>query len=206
MNVDVDTILDDLLAPLHASAPAELVFWSTDELLALLDESIKRFAKEGAFVAPNTITLSAGTAVYDTPPRHLSTLHVSHANKPLKPSSTQELELRDPHFAVTPGIPKYWYADKGGMNRVGLYPVPDATAVALAGSIQVIHHAYPLAPDGLVTAAITVPRVVADMFEAEVIAEAYAKEGDSQCPEIAASEREIVRLYNSAMGVLWGGR
>jgi len=192
---------------LHGHVAADLVFWSQEELLRWLDDRVKHLAKKGAFVVRNTVTIVNGTATYDLPARTLSVIHVAHASKPIKASSTTELESRTPAFATATGdAPERWYTDRIGAGKIGFQPVPNAVAVAAASTAEVITHEYPAPADGVETVSIPVPLVVLDMFAVEVIAEAYRREGDSQCPEIAQHLDKLAGLYQSAVEQLWGSR
>jgi hypothetical protein len=199
--------ISQVVPVLHAHVPGDLVFWTQDELLRWLDDRVKNLAKKGAFVVRNTITLVDATATYDLPDRTLSVIHVAHASKPVKASSTTELEASTPTFATTTGDAlERWYADRIGAGKIGLQPVPNAVAVAAAATAEVITHEYPATVDGVETITIPVPLVVLDMFAVEVIAEAYRREGDSQMPEAAQQLDKLAGLYQSAVEQLWGSR
>jgi hypothetical protein len=204
MSYPLTTLISNVLPLLHATVPAELVYWSEQEIYNWTDEELKLLAKEGPFVVRDTVAIVAGTAIYSAPTGHLSTIHVAHNNAPLRPSSTQELELKDPAYATFAGTPLYWYV--GTYNQIALYPVPNAAAIALASTVEVIYHQYPPAPDDLITITLPVPAVIGEMIEMMVVAQAYAKESDSQVPEIAAHLVEVGKLAMAAVQGLWGSR
>ena len=206
MSVELTEVLAELLPVLHARVEADLSFWTKEELYAWLDEELKKLARKGVFIVKNSITIVAGTATYSTPTRHVSTLHVAFNNKALRDATTDVLEAGDPSYQTTPGTPTHWYPDRIGFNKIGLWPVPNAAAILLASTVEVIYHEYPAAPDGFGTVSIPVPSPVADAMEVGVLIEAYAKVSDSMCPEISGHLRELMKLENEVMESLWGTR
>jgi len=201
---DFSDFISQTVPVLHGHVAADLVFWSQDELLRWLDDRVKHLATKGAFVVRNTVALVNGTASYDQPDRTLSVIHVAHNHKPLKASSSNELEALTPTFDTTTGDAlERWYADN---TSISFQPVPNAVAVAAASTAEVITHEYPATVDGVEAVDIPVPLVVLDMFAVEVIAEAYRREGDSQLPEAAQQLDKLAGLYQSAVEQLWGSR
>ncbi len=210
MSLNITTLIQNLWPFLHASNAADAVFWPDSELTRYFAESLKRLAQRiGIFVARDTtsITFVAGTAIYDAPARHLSTLHVASEGRPLTASSTKELEARDSLFqtrqvAATKHI-RDWYSDKIVTNKIGFTPVPSA---ALAGlHPEVIFHQFPCNLDSAHTdVAIDAPVVCGDYLEFCVIAEAYGKEGDLQMPEVAQSAKAFADLFEATFKHYWG--
>lgn len=211
MSPIVTTLIARIWPVLHAADAADSVFWSDEEITGYFKEALKRLAQRfGMFVARDTtsITFVQGTAVYNQPARHLSTLHVAVEGRPLVASSTSEMESRDSQYetrqvAVGKRI-RDWYEDKlSGLNKLGFRPVPNAAIAGL--SPEVIFHQFPCSLDAAHTeVAIDAPAVVGDFLWARVIAEAYGKEGDMQMPEVAQSARAFADLYEGLFSHYWG--
>lgn len=206
MSLNVNTLISNLLAPLHSDSLANLVFWSDAELTRFFDEALKSHARRhGVFVKrdASSITLVQGTAVYSAPTRHIDTLHVTLSGVGLIASSTSELELLDDAFKTTQGTPAYWYSDREGQNKIGFYPVPNLAAVGL--NPEIIYHEYVAELDEAhVNTAVPVPAAVGDYLEAMVLKAAYSKESDCAIPETAQNLDELLKLYDSVITSLYG--
>jgi hypothetical protein len=206
MSIDVTSLISHCWHPLHATGQSDAVYFTDAELTRYFAEHLKRLAQRfGVFVVRDTqsITLVQSTAVYNTPPRHISTLFVSLNNSPLIASSTKELELQNPNFQTTQGTPKRWYQDKVGANRIGFQPVPDAGSDS--DQPEVILHQYPCNLDvGHTDVDIEAPNFVGDYLETQILGECYSKESDQAMPEVAKSCRELAGLYESVIENYWG--
>jgi hypothetical protein len=206
VSLNVNTLISNLLGPLHSDTTGHLVFWSDGELTRFFDEAAKRHAKlAGVFVVRDTtsITLVQGTAVYDTPARHVATLHVALDGVPLIASSSSELELLDDAYKTTQGTPAYWYEDKEGANKIGFYPVPDATAAGKHPEL-IIHQLQADLDETHSNATISAPAVTGDYLEAVVLGEAYGKESDARMPETSAGMKQLAKLYEQLYADLYG--
>lgn len=201
----ITTITNNLLPRLHASSTSNLVFWSATELTAFGDESIKYLGRiAGVNVARGTISLSNGTAQYDLPSRHVSTIRVTHNGVPLRPSSTEELEYLDSSYRSTSGTPTYFYQDKQGFGKISFYPAPNTAAAAQ--TLAITYHEWPAELDsGGSNTTIPGPTVIAgDWVQTRIHAEAVGKESDGAIPEVAAHLREKLQMLESIIVDLWG--
>lgn len=206
MALNVNTLIGNLLSPLHSDTLANLVFWMDAELTRFFDEALKSHARRhGVFVKRDTssITLVQGTAVYSAPARMVDAMHVSLDGVDLIASSTSELELLDDAFKTTQGTPAYYHTDREGQSKIGFYPVPNAAAATK--NPEVIYHGYEVELDEAhIVTAINVPAPIGDYLEACVLKAAYGKEGDCAIPETAQNLGELVKLYDSVILSLWG--
>lgn len=207
LNISVNDLITNILPMLHASSTANLSFTTDAELTRLFDQAVKAHARRhGVFVVRDTasVTLVQGTAVYSGPARLIAIRHVALAGVPLVASSSSELEMLDDAYKTTQGTPVYWYADKEGQNKIGVYPVPDAAAAGL--KLDLIIDQYPADLDtGHSNTAIPTPAPIGDFAEAAVVAEVYGKESDGQMPETAAALRGLAALYDQVLSELYGG-
>jgi len=199
-------MITNMLPLLHSDSTSNLVWWTNAELVAWLDEAVKRLARMSTFfvVRDTSIATVSGTQQYTLPTRHLATIHVSYQaastnHIPLRPTSTHELVALDQHFPNTAltGTPSRWFQDKIGETKIGLYPTPNAIK-----TLSVIHAEYHAdISDG---SNIDVPLPVADLLEADVLRAAYEKESDAACPEVASQLKELVRLYDDLIVEYFG--
>lgn len=199
MSTTVTTIISDLLPMLHTDSMANAIWWTDAEITRWVADFLKRHAEQdGVFVLRHVTSLVAGQAVYDAPPRHLDTMHVSVFGKPLVSSSTTELEALDDTFRTTPettgNLASRWYPDRIGANKIGIYPVP-AAALSDGADLEIIYHGFPCNLDEAHTdTAIDVPAGISDALLLSVLGEAYATESDATMPEVAANLRQVVSM------------
>ncbi|MGA9769179.1 MAG: hypothetical protein WBV94_09070 [Blastocatellia bacterium] len=206
MSVSVNTLIGNLLGPLHSDSTANLCFWTDAELTRFFDEAVKSHArKAGVFIVRDitSITLVQGTAVYDAPARHISTLYIALDGVPLIASSSSELELLDDSYKSTQGVPLYWYADKEGVNKIGFYPVPNATAAGKHPEL-IINQFPPELDEAHSNTTIPVPACTGDYLEAVVLGESYSKESDARLPETSAAMKQLARLFEQIFESLYG--
>lgn len=206
MSVSVNTLISNLLGPLHSDSTANLCFWTDAELTRFFDETLKKHARmHGVFVVRDTssITLVQGTAVYSAPARHLDTLHVALDGAPLIASSSSELEVLDDAYKTTQGTPQYWYSDKEGQNKIGFYPVPNLAAAGKHPEI-IFHQYQPELDEAHINTTIAVPAPMGDYLEAVVLGECYGKESDARLPETSAAMKQLAKLYERIIEGLYG--
>ncbi len=210
MSLNVQTLISNCWPFLHATSASDAVFFTDAELTRSFADHLKRLAQNfGVFIVRDavTVSLTQGQAVYDAPPRHLSTLHVAVGGKPLVAGSTAELELLSETYRTTEVVTgktiRRFYEDKSGFNQIGFQPVPNA---ALAGEIaEVIFHRYPCNLDEQHTdVAIDAPKVVGDYLEAKVIGDEYSHESDLQMPEVAQVCKQLAALYEATWSQYFG--
>lgn len=188
-----------MLPVLHASSTADLAFWTNSELVAFLDEGLKRLAQvSNVFVRRDTtISTVLGTRIYALPVRTLNIIHVAYNNVPLRASSTHELAGKDDYYLQTQTTPTHWYSDRETLNNIALYPVPDAV-----GSVAII--ASEVLADLSDGDNMAVPVVFADYLEVRTLSEAYGREGDAQMPEVSGHLLELGKLYEQLAAEYWG--
>src|SRR6185503_4255359 len=144
----ISDLTTNILPALHASSVSNLVWWSQNQITRWFSDGFKRLAQNyGLFIVRDIISiiLIQADALYDTPPRHLSTIHVSVNSRPLIADSTHALELRDVNYQTTQAPVdehvKRWYSDKVGDNIIGFQPVPGVEDDGQPA--EVIFHQYP---------------------------------------------------------------
>ena len=209
--LNVTTLIANCWPALHAASAADVVFTDDPIITRAIADCLKRLAQQfGVFVVRDVGTvLVQGTAVYNAPVRHVSTLHIAilETGRPLIPSSTKEQELRNGTFATTQATAtapiRYWYSDKIGINKIGLSPVPGLLDVG--NHLEVIFHQYPCNLDPAhLDPNIRAPKWVGDYCEAVALSEQYSKESDFQIPESAQGYKQLAMLYEQLIPVSWG--
>lgn len=201
----LSVLQSDLYIQLHSTSQNDAIFVNDSEIKKVLADRLTDLAMQhGLYIVRDVafITLVAGQAVYDLPPRHLSTLHVALNGSPLIASSTAELEGRDATFETTPATAlkpiARWSQDKEGFNLLRLHPVP---AAADAGSkLEVIYAQYPCEIDE----GIEGPRFLCDLLELLALGDLYSRESDFAEPEAAKAANALAGLYVEIMDSLYG--
>jgi len=199
---DSTTVIDQLLPTLHADTRAHLYFWTEADLIAYMDESLKKLASTAAIFIERdaTTTTVPATATYPLPTRQLSTLHISLGTSALRPGTAAELEARDPQWQTTPGTPDHWYQDTIGIESVGLAPVP-TTAAAL----PMICSVTPLDLDvAKANTLVQAPAPLKGYLTFSVIGTCYRKEGESEQPDLAQHCKARIDLYDKLLQHLYG--
>jgi hypothetical protein len=198
--LDVGRVIEDLIPSLGGSAYADLVFWDEQELYQFADEVAQRLARNtGLFVVRDaSTTVEAGTAVYNLPARHLSTIHASLGGAALRESSVEELEALDSVWRATARAPERITRGELGLTQLRLYPKPVA-----GGTLALIFHRYPatITPENRWLSA---PLVLADYFTFGILAEARRKESEAAMPEVAAHLDERLALMEEVIRSYWG--
>lgn len=194
-----DLLDDQIFTALGASAAADLVFWTAQDLYDWLNEALKQLARRcGLFVERDTsISLVASTASYTLPARHLSTLHVAVDGSGLRPATVAEVEALDADWLNTEDTPARYLQDVAGLASIRIYPTPDDT-----GTLQLVMHRYPADLAGGGT--LPLPDMLSDLLVDIVIGEARGVEGDGAMPEVAEVCREEAKLYEAVCARYWG--
>jgi hypothetical protein len=197
-------IVGYLLPALHAASTSaeDLAPWTECELIQWLDEAIKKLARTAAVFAGRDIdgATVAEQQVYSLPTRHVSTLHVSYDQRPLRPANTAEIAARDSRWQTRIEAPARWFADSLGMGQYGLAPIPE-----IAKALWVIYHGWPRTIDCAgAHATVPLPWALEPYLELEVIAQAYGREGDGHAPDIAQAARQMAGLYEALAVEYWG--
>jgi hypothetical protein len=199
--INTVNVIAQLLPMLHSDSVADLVFWSQSDLIDWMDEGLKRLARVAGWNVERdaSITTANGTAAYALPARQEATLYVSLGNTPLRPASMIELEARNSAFQSTPGTPDHWYEDGQGAN-VAVSPVP-TTAVAL----PLIISAWPVALDAAqVNTLVQAPAAFAGYLTFYTLQQAYAREGESEMPDVAEHCASRCQMYESLFSHYFG--
>ena len=199
--LDSQAVITGLLPSLHADSRANLSFWTESDLINWMDEGCKRIGREcGVFVERDTsITTLSGVAAYPLPTRQNATLHVSFGTAPLRPASMISLEMRDPAFMSTPGVPDHWYEDGQGWN-VGLCPVPTASL-----PLPIVMTCWPPALDTQkLNTLVQAPAPLAGYLSMYSLAKAYGKEGESEMPDVAQHCAARCRMYEQVFAKYYG--
>lgn len=204
MTTALSVLQSDLYIQLHSTSQNDAIFVSDDEIEKVIADRLTDLAMQhGLYIVRDVtfITLVAGQAIYDLPPRHLSTLHVALNGSPLIPSSTAEIEGRDAAFETTAATAQRpiarFYEDKSGFNQIGLHPVP---AAADAGNkLEVVYAQYPCEIDE----GIEGPRFLCDLLELLALGDLFSRESDFQQPESAKAANALAGLYIEVMDSLY---
>lgn len=210
MSGSVFSILNAVYEDLHAASAADVVFFTDAGLTVTLADHVKHLCQNTGITPARdtaTVALAAGTAVYALPADCLSVIAVAINGVPLLPSSTFELEFRDPTLAAasTPQRPiTWWYADKIGPANIGFYPVPSA---ADAGStVEIVFHNSICNIDAAHTVTtIPLPQVFADWAAMQVLADSYQQESDFRSVDIAQGYSQLASLMFEAFRKYWYG-
>lgn len=200
--IDTTDVINSILPDLHSDNMADLVFWDQDKLINWADECVKQLSRiSKLFVLRDTgISVTAGTASYPLPVRHVATVHVSLGTASLRPANMAELEGLDPAFRTTPGTPARWYEDNLGMAPIALAPVPVAS-----GTLPVVYASFPPQLDvGQVNTLVPAPPPLKGYIANYILAEAFQQEGESEMPDVAAHCKGRLQLYEQAFQQYFG--
>lgn len=203
--INPTTLRTNIYRYLHATSESDAIIATDGELDRVLSDELSDLAMHyGLFVERDStfITLIAGQAMYALPPRHLSTLHVALASRPLVASSREELEKRDTGYASTAATTaapvRRFYEDKSGFNMIGFHPVPSVASGA-GSQVEVVFHRFPCEISDNVTA----PAFIGDLLEVLTTREVYMKESDLAMPEVAKSLEGLAGIYEAVIKELW---
>jgi hypothetical protein len=203
-NINASVLIGNLWPPLNAVSEADAVFWSEAELYEWFNTAGRKLAGAGAvFVVRDTsLSSSVGVGSYSLPAAHNATIQADLAGKVLRSRTTQEVEALDADWVNTTGVPVAFLEDVEGVKKITLFPTPNLASDALA--IDLLMRAIPAE----VTAAagfLVAPPALAEYFSFSIIAEARAKEGRAQMPEITAWLKSICSQYEQAVQGYLGG-
>lgn len=202
LGIDFREVVSDLLPALNARTASTLNWWTEAELYEWADEAAKRLARGFRVFVKRDASQSIALAdpAYDTPARHVSTIHVSIGTRALEAASVHELEAADAAWLDTAGVTGRFLLDANGQSEIRVYPTPDAT---VTGALAVIYHQYPAA----VTATdydLTAPHAIREYFTWSILSEARAKQGDARMPDVAAHFAGRVALMEQVIEAYWG--
>lgn len=201
--INMSLVVGGLWPPLNANGPTDAIFWTEEELYAWIDEATKRLARRlGAFVVYDTsLSTIASTPDYNLPASHISTIQADLHGKVLRARNVQELEALDSNWpAATPAEPKSFVEDTHGLDRLTLYPEPDALNESLP--IGLLIQKMP----SEVTKAngiLSVPDCLQDYFAFFALGEARSKESNASMDETAEWFKNLTQTYEQAITELW---
>jgi len=206
--IDLRDSFESIYSTLNASGAADLVWWTDAELYAWLDEAAKKLAREsGSFIIRDTtIVLVAGTATYDLPLRHVSTIHATAAGRMMTSTNGQELEALDASYLSTQATPadpkpKRYLHDLDGIDKIRVYPSP---GTGIIGPLALIMHRFP-AEIAQGASLVALPGPLREYFVFYALGEARSKESKGAMPEVGAFFRELASLVEQAAIDYYGG-
>ena len=193
-----DVILDALPA-LNSASTADLTFWSLDELYGYCTRAIARMARTAAmFTNAETATLASTSAPIDSPSGSLGTAAIAVSGRTLRRVTVADIEALGTIAATSP---QRWTEDPG-LSKTTLYPQN-------LGGPWTLNRIYHASPGGVTALSSTVPAAVPGAFAPylfwSLLAEARAKEGDSQLPDVAAHAAARVAELEAAAKAYYGG-
>lgn len=201
--VNMSLVVGDLWPPLNATGPNDAIFWAEGELYTWIDEAAKRLARKlGAFVVYDTsLATFADQSGYDLPARHISTIQADVNGKTLRARNVQELEALDAAWTTAASSePKSFIEDTQGLERLTLYPPPNAANESLP--IGLLMQESP-AEINQANAILSVPNCLQDYFRFYAIAEARSKETNASMDEVAEWFRGLTQTYEQHISELW---
>lgn len=206
--VDLRDCFESIYPTLNAGGAADLVWWTDEEIYAWLDEAAKKLAREsGAFIVRDTtIALVAGTATYDLPLRHISTIHATAAGRMATATNGQELEALDASYPSTQATaadpkPKRYLHDLDGIAKIRVYPSP---GTGISGPLALVMHRFPAAiAQG--SSLVALPGPLREYFTFYALGEARSKESKGAMPEVGAFYRELASLVEQVAIDYYGG-
>jgi hypothetical protein len=191
------SVLGDVAPMLHAATAtdAELVFWTSAELVIAAQDALKHLAREvPVFVEQAQGTLPAGEYRFALPQRYVNVITMSAAGRTLRSSTVNELEARS----------SSWATDTGTAERVVFDEATDVAFIWRGPTVQTAVAAVIARwPD--VAQAIQAPDVVADYLVDSVVAKARECAGDASMPEVAEHLRSECEMWRGMFAAYWGG-
>jgi hypothetical protein len=174
------------------------------DLYQWADEAVKKLSYGvGLFVVyDNSVTVSAGTAIYNLPATHVFTLMAAVIDADgihlLRLTPVRDLWALDAMWEATSGTPARASMDAGAVGTVTVYPTPTA-----GGTLAQICQEFPgaVAQD---SSTLALPTVLQDYFTYALLAGARGKESDSAMPEMAEHFTARMRMYEQLAEHLWG--
>jgi hypothetical protein len=197
-HVIITVALGEVWPFLNARGSGDAIFWTPAEVSAWGQMAVDRLTVgPKAFVVYDTSLAAAeGTAAYAQPTTWRFTLQANLAGKTLRPRTAREIEALDRTFRTTRGTPQAFVLDSRGLLEIQLYPIPDGGSDSAA-----INQFMAVRP---MEGTIEMPAILTDYFTFFAIAEARAKEGAAQMPEVAAWLRAELAGMESVIGDYWG--
>lgn len=204
-NVNSATLINNLWPPLNAASEVDAVFWTESELREWFNEAGRRLAgMAGVFVSRDTsLSSSVGVSSYGLPSAHQATIQADLAGAVLRPRTVHEVEALDATWPTTAGEPAAFLEDVEGVKKITLYPLPNLAADALA--INLLIRSIP-SEVTVASGYLAVSPALAEYFTFQILAEARAKEGRAQMPEISAWLHGIANDYVEVCRNYLGGK
>lgn len=202
MAFDLSATAAEFLFRVGVTSWADLNWCTQPEIYGYFDEACQKLATMGLFVARNTQTLAANSALYETASDWLDSLHVSVAGAQLRPASASELLASDSSWIETEceagSVPTRYSMDAGQLGTITLYPIPVGAA-----ELETVDHttAATITPSQTLA---PVPAVLSDYFLYFALMRARGKESPYQMPEIASAAASQCQLYETVITKYWG--
>jgi hypothetical protein len=202
--VDLANAVSDVLYRLGFQGAGDIAaaggYATVSELYQWADEAAKKLAYlAGAFTAWDTsITVSAGTAVYNEPATHVFTIAAWLGSNPLRITPVRELWALDATWPATTGLSTRCSMDAGAVGTITLYPKP-----TVGGTLGQVIQEFP-GTIALGSSTVALPSVLQDYFSYAMLAGARGKESDAAMEDMAEHFEERLRLYEQVIGHLYG--
>jgi hypothetical protein len=178
---------------------------SVAELYQHADDAVKKIAyKSGVFLSlDQSITVTAGTAVYELPATHVYTLMaalVPATGSPqlLRLTPVRDLWALDGSWSTSSGDAKRCSLDAGSVGTITLYPNP-----ITGGTLAQVAEEYPAQIQAGATT-VALPTVLRDYLSYAMLAGARGKESEAAMPEMAKHYQGRLDLYEQIIEHLWG--
>lgn len=198
-------VMGDVYPQLNAVGPADLIYWTPNELYLWFDEAGQRLARmAGVFVIRDTsITAIASQGIYSLPGGHIATIQADLAGTVLRPRTIAELEALDADWVATvgPPSPSAYTQDTRGLSQIDLYPDPGLADNG--ATLGLVIHTTP-ATISQANIFLAAPIVIQDYFRFYALGEARAKESKGAMPEVAQWMNQLTGWMEQMIQGYWG--
>ncbi|MGH2360056.1 MAG: hypothetical protein ACRDGM_05880 [bacterium] len=205
--MNLTQVVTALIPALNSDSLANLVWWSETELYQWLDEGAQAICRATGLLAEtdSSITVVPGTAIYNLPARHLSSIATFAQAAP------NNIALRESSLAELEALSSTWPTDEGNfLERVAHQPgAEQATFYPLLFTgrpnevVEAICYRYPSTiSSGSPT--VNLPEPLRDYFFFRALGEARGKEGEARMQEVAKSMRHMADTMAKVAVEYWG--
>ena len=207
--MDFSLTLPMLYTELNAAGPADLVFWSEDELTRYADLELSRlttglmlFVDEqdvDGFANQSTYDLAHTTDDIPQDTGFVSLIHAVWGGTSIAPATVREIEAQDANWATaTAAAPTNWIGDWLASGMIVMYPQPTAAATLSVfrqrGGSSIATGSTKLdAPDAL-----------GDLLHLRTLADARSKRGDAWMGEAAQLADQLAGVLEKAFTAYYG--
>jgi hypothetical protein len=175
--------------------------WVTQtELFDWADEAAKRLAYECQLFATydTSMTVVAGTSVYNLPATHVFTLLAAVGGRLLRMTSVRDLWALDATWPATTGSPLRCSLDAGSVGTITIYPTP-----VDGGTLAQVSQEFPPAL-AVGASQLAVPTVLQDYVSYACLAGARGKESENADQALSQHFKQRMDLYEQVIQHLWG--